>query len=87
MDAASVRQLDAGRVRVRTCVDVGEHAAKSGCFASNRASICYIYLVFFFCGDPIPLWPGGLAYLAVRLRGQAEKRTDKLLTQSEEDGA
>lgn len=24
-------------------------------------------LVFFFCGDPIPLWPGGLAYRAVRL--------------------
>lgn len=24
-------------------------------------------LVFFFCGDPNPLWPGGLAYRAVRL--------------------
>lgn len=45
----------------------------------------YIYLVFFFCGDPIPPWPGGLAYLAVRLKGKAEKTTDQPLTQSEEE--
>lgn len=45
----------------------------------------WIYLVFFFCGEPIPPWPGGLAYLAVRLRGKAEKRPDKRLTHSEDE--
>lgn len=45
----------------------------------------WVYLVFFFCGEPIPPWPGGLAYLAVRLRGKAEKRPDKRLTHSEDE--
>lgn len=35
--------------------------------------ICHNYLVFFFCGDPIPLWPGGLAYRAVRLRTEQRR--------------
>ena len=36
-------------------------------------SFCHIYLVFFFCGEPIPLWPGGLAYRAVRLRREQRR--------------
>lgn len=38
------------------------------------------YLVFFFCGEPIPPWPGGLAYRAVRLRNK-QRRWATLLTQ------
>lgn len=41
--------------------------------------------MFFFGGEPIPPGPGALAYLAVRLRGKAEKKTDKPLAQSEEE--
>lgn len=40
----------------------------------GRKLRCKIYLVFFFCGVPIPLWPGGLAYRAVRLWRRERER-------------
>lgn len=39
----------------------------------SLVQIRWFYLVFFFCGVPIPLWPGGLAYRAVRLRREQRR--------------
>lgn len=42
---------------------------------TRSLSTCLIiYLVFFFWGDPIPLWPRGLAYRAVRLWTEQMRR-------------
>lgn len=50
----------------------------------GRSCGCHIYLVFFFCGDPIPLWPGGFAYRAVRLREEQRETMARLLIRLEE---